>query len=173
MHLIDWLILLGTLGFIVGYGVWRTRKDATSDSFLKGGSDNRWWAVGLSVMATQASAITFLSTPGQGFLDGLVHAHGGEGVIAARTGQQQVGDRKLGPQPGSAQTAPVTSMRLATIGSISAPTRRRTSAGRNPASRERTSQCRAAISAGLRFLPAIFCAKYGLTCSHGRTLDTS
>lgn len=71
MHLIDWLILLGTLGFIVGYGVWRTRKDATSDSFLKGGSDNRWWAVGLSVMATQASAITFLSTPGQGFLDGM------------------------------------------------------------------------------------------------------
>ncbi len=71
MHLIDWLILLGTLGFIVGYGVWKTRKDATSDSFLKGGSDNRWWAVGLSVMATQASAITFLSTPGQGFLDGM------------------------------------------------------------------------------------------------------
>lgn len=71
MHWLDWLILLGTLGFIVGYGVWRTRKDATSDSFLKGGSDNRWWAVGLSVMATQASAITFLSTPGQGFLDGM------------------------------------------------------------------------------------------------------
>jgi SSS family solute:Na+ symporter len=71
MHLIDWTILLATLGFIVGYGVWKTRKDATSDSFLKGGSDNRWWAVGLSVMATQASAITFLSTPGQGFLDGM------------------------------------------------------------------------------------------------------
>jgi SSS family transporter len=44
---------------------------ATSDSYLRGGSDNRWWGVGLSVMATQASAITFLSTPGQGFLDGM------------------------------------------------------------------------------------------------------
>jgi len=71
MHPLDWLILLGTLGFIVGYGVWRTRRDATSDSYLRGGSDNRWWGVGLSVMATQASAITFLSTPGQGFTDGL------------------------------------------------------------------------------------------------------
>lgn len=71
MHPIDWTILLATLGFIVGYGVWKTRKDATSDSYLRGGSDNKWWAVGLSVMATQASAITFLSTPGQGFLDGM------------------------------------------------------------------------------------------------------
>lgn len=71
MHAIDWLVLLGTLGFIVGYGVWRTRSANTSDSYLRGGSDNRWWGVGLSVMATQASAITFLSTPGQGYLDGM------------------------------------------------------------------------------------------------------
>lgn len=71
MHPLDWTILLGTLGFIVGYGVWKTRAGATSDSYLRGGSDNRWWAVGLSVMATQASAITFLSTPGQGYLDGM------------------------------------------------------------------------------------------------------
>lgn len=71
MHWLDWLILFGTLGFIVGYGVWKTRKDATSENYLRGGSDDRWWAVGLSVMATQASAITFLSTPGQGFLDGM------------------------------------------------------------------------------------------------------
>ena len=71
MHLFDWLILLGTLGFIVGYGVWRTRSTNTSEGFLRGGSDNRWWGVGLSVMATQASAITFLSTPGQGYLDGM------------------------------------------------------------------------------------------------------
>ena len=71
MHWIDWIILLGTLGFIVGYGVWKTRASNTSDSFLRGGTDNKWWAVGLSVMATQASAITFLSTPGQGFLDGM------------------------------------------------------------------------------------------------------
>ena len=71
MHWLDWTILLGTLGFIVGYGVWRTRRDNSSESYLRGGGDERWWAVGLSVMATQASAITFLSTPGQGYLDGL------------------------------------------------------------------------------------------------------
>ncbi|MBK9275671.1 MAG: sodium:solute symporter [Flavobacteriales bacterium] len=71
MHWLDWLILLGTLGFIVGYGVWRTRRETSSESYLRGGGDERWWAVGLSVMATQASAITFLSTPGQGYLDGL------------------------------------------------------------------------------------------------------
>lgn len=71
MHPLDWTILLGTLGFIVGYGVWRTRRGSTSNEYLRGGSDNRWWAVGLSVMATQASAITFLSTPGQGYLDGM------------------------------------------------------------------------------------------------------
>lgn len=71
MHPLDWTILLGTLGFIVGYGVWKTRAGSTSADYLRGGGDERWWAVGLSVMATQASAITFLSTPGQGYLDGL------------------------------------------------------------------------------------------------------
>ena len=68
---LDWVILLGTLGFIVGYGVWKTRRDNTRENFLRGGGDDRWWAVGLSVMATQASAITFLSTPGQGYVDGM------------------------------------------------------------------------------------------------------
>ncbi len=67
----DWAVLLCTLGFIVAYGVWKTRGAKTSESFLRGGSDNRWWTVGLSVMATQASAVTFLSTPGQGYLDGM------------------------------------------------------------------------------------------------------
>ncbi len=71
MSTIDWVILLGTLGFIVGYGVWRTRRDNTRENYLRGGSQNRWWSVGLSVMATQASAVTFLSTPGQGYLDGM------------------------------------------------------------------------------------------------------
>ncbi|MBP8824130.1 MAG: sodium:solute symporter [Flavobacteriales bacterium] len=71
MHWLDWTILLGTLGFIVGYGVWKTRHTRTSEGYLRGGDDARWWGVGLSVMATQASAITFLSTPGQGFTDGL------------------------------------------------------------------------------------------------------
>jgi solute:Na+ symporter, SSS family len=71
MHPLDWAILLGTLGFIVGYGVWKTRRDNTRENYLRGGSADRWWTVGLSVMATQASAITFLSTPGQGYADGL------------------------------------------------------------------------------------------------------
>ena len=70
MSALDWLVLLGTLGFIVGYGTWRTRRDRTRESYLRG-KDDRWWGVGLSVMATQASAITFLSTPGQGYLDGM------------------------------------------------------------------------------------------------------
>jgi Na+/proline symporter len=71
MHPVDWTVLLATLGFIVGYGVWRTRRGNTSEDHLRGGHNYRWWAVGLSVMATQASAITFLSTPGQGYLEGL------------------------------------------------------------------------------------------------------
>ncbi len=71
MSALDWTILLGTLGFIVGYGVWKTRRDNTRENYMRGGGDDRWWAVGLSVMATQASAITFLSTPGQGYLDGM------------------------------------------------------------------------------------------------------
>ena len=71
MSALDWIVLLGTLAFIVGYGVWRTRRDNTRENYLRGGADDRWWAVGLSVMATQASAITFLSTPGQGYADGV------------------------------------------------------------------------------------------------------
>lgn len=71
MHLLDWIILLGTLGFITAYGVWKTRSTRDSEGYLRGGGDARWWGVGLSVMATQASAITFLSTPGQGFADGM------------------------------------------------------------------------------------------------------
>jgi Na+/proline symporter len=71
MHPIDWTILLATLGFIVGYGVWKTRRTNTLNAYLRGDNEDRWWAVTLSVMATQASAITFLSTPGQGFLEGM------------------------------------------------------------------------------------------------------
>ena len=71
MHWLDWTILLGTLGFIVGYGVWKTRRTNTVSRYLRGDNEDRWWAVTLSVMATQASAITFLSTPGQGFLEGM------------------------------------------------------------------------------------------------------
>lgn len=70
MHQIDWLILVGSLLFIVIYGTWKTRNQSSIKDFLKG-DDANWLGVGLSVMATQASAITFLSTPGQAFHDGM------------------------------------------------------------------------------------------------------
>ena len=71
MNLIDWTILFGTLIFIVGYGVWKTRGSSNIESYLLGDKSLKWWTIGLSVMATQASAITFLSTPGQAFDDGM------------------------------------------------------------------------------------------------------
>ncbi len=67
---IDWLVLISVLLFIIIYGVWKTRKTNTAEDFLAGHKSN-WWMVGLSIMATQASAITFLSTPGQAYFDGL------------------------------------------------------------------------------------------------------
>lgn len=72
MELLDWCVLVGTLSFIVLYGLWAGRKKAgESHNFLAGNRDLKWWTIGLSIMATQASAITFLSTPGQGFNDGM------------------------------------------------------------------------------------------------------
>ncbi|WP_423999578.1 sodium:solute symporter [Maribacter sp. IgM3_T14_3] len=68
---LDWIILTGTLLFIVVYGVWKTKGSKNVDDYVLGGSDSKWWTIGLSVMATQASAITFLSTPGQAFHDGM------------------------------------------------------------------------------------------------------
>lgn len=66
---LDWIVLAGTLFFIVGFGVWKTRENSMED-YVRGGQ-TKWWTIGLSVMATQASAITFLSTPGQAFHDGM------------------------------------------------------------------------------------------------------
>lgn len=68
---LDWLVLLGTLLFIVLYGTWKTRQQRDLQSYLLGGREAGWLTVGLSVMATQASAITFLSTPGQAFESGM------------------------------------------------------------------------------------------------------
>lgn len=70
MHTVDWLVLVGSLLFIVVYGSIKTRGSKGVEGFLKS-SDANWFTVGLSVMATQASAITFLSTPGQAFHDGM------------------------------------------------------------------------------------------------------
>ncbi|MCM4168304.1 hypothetical protein KCTC52924_03870 [Arenibacter antarcticus] len=71
MASIDWIILGGTLLFIVGYGVWKTTGSKNVHDYVLGGNSTKWWTIGLSVMATQASAITFLSTPGQAYHDGM------------------------------------------------------------------------------------------------------
>lgn len=71
MSWIDWLVLGMTLVAIVWYGTWKTRKNATLDSYLKGNNEDNWYTIGLSIMATQASAITFLSATGQGFGHGM------------------------------------------------------------------------------------------------------
>ncbi len=71
MATLDWVVLLVTLLFIVIYGSWKTKGSKNVKDFIKGGSEAKWWTIGLSVMATQASAITFLSTPGQAFHSGM------------------------------------------------------------------------------------------------------
>ncbi|MBI5688854.1 MAG: sodium:solute symporter [Verrucomicrobia bacterium] len=71
MNALDWFVLLGTMLGIAAYGTWRTRHTDHLDTYLKGSRDTGWLTIGVSVMATQASAITFLSIPGQGFESGL------------------------------------------------------------------------------------------------------
>lgn len=71
MSLIDWTILIGFLAFVVSYGVWKTRGQKNINDFLLAGKSTPWYTVTLSIMATQASAITFLSTPGQAYMDGM------------------------------------------------------------------------------------------------------
>ena len=71
MELVDWIILLSTLIFIVTYGIWKTRGSQNIKDYVLGGKEANWVTIGLSVMATQASAITFLSTPGQAYHDGM------------------------------------------------------------------------------------------------------
>jgi SSS family solute:Na+ symporter len=68
---IDWIILFITLLLIVVYGVWKNRNQHSIREYVKGNNEIPWWTVGLSVMATQASAITFISTSGQAFHDGM------------------------------------------------------------------------------------------------------
>ncbi len=68
---LDWGVLGASLLFIVGYGTWRSRKQKGLEGYLLAGRSQAWWTVAVSIMATQASAITFLSTPGQAFADGM------------------------------------------------------------------------------------------------------
>jgi SSS family solute:Na+ symporter len=71
MQQLDWIILVVTLLFIVFYGVYKTKGSKNVEEYILGNKETPWWTVGLSVMATQASAITFLSTPGQAYHDGM------------------------------------------------------------------------------------------------------
>jgi len=68
---LDWLVLIGTLGGIAAYGMYKTRAASDVAEYFRGGNELAWPTIGLSIMATQASAITFLSTPGQAYEDGL------------------------------------------------------------------------------------------------------
>lgn len=71
MNWLDYVVLISSILGIAGYGIWQTRFRTNLHDYLKGSGHTPWFAIGISVMATQASAITFLSTPGQGYLGGL------------------------------------------------------------------------------------------------------
>jgi Na+/proline symporter len=71
MNVIDWLVLFFALAAIVAYGVYKTRDSRSMEVYLRGDGTLKWWMIGISIMATQASAITFLSTPGQAIEDGM------------------------------------------------------------------------------------------------------
>lgn len=71
MKPLDWWVLVGSLVFIVLYGLWRSRGERTASDYLLAGKSMPWYAMALSIMATQASAITFISTTGQAYVDGM------------------------------------------------------------------------------------------------------
>ena len=71
MRLVDWVVLIGTLTTIIAYGLYRGRRSGTVDQYLLAGKSMPWYAMGLSIMATQASAVTFISTTGQSYVDGM------------------------------------------------------------------------------------------------------
>src|ERR1700737_3097338 len=71
MRGLDWIVMFGWLAFIVSYGLYRGRGSNTMSRYMLAGKTMPWYAMGLSIMATQASAITFISTPGQSYIDGM------------------------------------------------------------------------------------------------------
>jgi SSS family transporter len=71
MHIVDWTIVAAYVGWLVYDGVKRVRLEKTTESYFLANRSLPWWAVGLSVMATQLSAITLVGTTGQGYTDGL------------------------------------------------------------------------------------------------------
>ena len=71
MRTLDWVVLFSWLIFIVSYGLYRGRGSRNVDSYLRAGKTMPWYAMALSIMATQASAVTFISTTGQAYVDGM------------------------------------------------------------------------------------------------------
>jgi len=71
MSLPDWIIMLGTLALIILFGIWKGRGQNGSETYLRAGRQMPWPVVLLGIMATQASAITFISGPGQAYTDGM------------------------------------------------------------------------------------------------------
>ena len=71
MRTADWIVLVASLVSIVAYGLYRSRGSNTVDRYLLAGRTMPWYAMALSIMATQASAITFISTTGQSYIDGM------------------------------------------------------------------------------------------------------
>ncbi len=71
MRPLDWVVLSGTLAAIVSYGLYKGRGSDTMNKYLLAGKTMPWYAMALSIMATQASAITFISTTGQAYVDGM------------------------------------------------------------------------------------------------------
>ncbi|MBV9767346.1 MAG: sodium:solute symporter, partial [Acidobacteriaceae bacterium] len=71
MRALDWIVLFAWLIFLVSYGLYRGHGSSTVNKYLLAGKSMPWYAMGLSILATQASAITFISTTGQGYVDGM------------------------------------------------------------------------------------------------------
>jgi Na+/proline symporter len=71
MRPLDWWVLAASLVFIISYGLWRSRNTRSVNQYLLAGKTMPWYAMALSIMATQASAITFISTSGQAYVDGM------------------------------------------------------------------------------------------------------
>jgi hypothetical protein len=91
MRTLDWVVLIGWLVFILLYGLYRGRGSKTVDQYLRAGRSMPWYVIGLSIMATQASAITFISTTGQSYVDGMRFVQFYFGLPAGNGGV--VGDR--------------------------------------------------------------------------------
>src|SRR6202012_5003213 len=71
MTTLDWIVMIATIIAIPSFGLWRGRGGTTTSHYLLAGKTMPWYAMGLSIMATQASAITFISTTGQAYVDGM------------------------------------------------------------------------------------------------------